>query len=36
MTLVFSIKEIEIAGNGGVFIQLPNGSFVSANDLQGE
>lgn len=29
-------KEIEIAGNGGVFILLSNGNFVSANDLLGE
>lgn len=26
-------KELEIAGNGGLFISLPNGRFVSAKEL---
>ena len=26
-------KELEVAGNGGLFISLPDGRFVSANEL---
>ncbi len=26
-------KELEVAGNGGLFISLPDGRFVSSNEL---
>ena len=32
-TETYNSKELDIAGNGGLFISLPNGRFVSANEL---